>query len=87
MQVKDLIATLNNCFKQDEELVVLFYSKDEFDFEPDDEVKLTTEGWNKIVKVMHESGGLDSADQQISEMISEMAGEYADIVDDADNNS
>jgi len=81
MQVKDIIATLNNCFKQDEELVVLFYSKDEFDYEPDDEVVLTDEGWNKIVKVMHESGGLDSADQQLSETISEMAGEFAEVVE------
>jgi hypothetical protein len=81
MQVKDIIATLNNCFKQDEELVVLFYSKGEFDYEPDDEVVLTDEGWNKIVKVMHESGGLDSADQQLSETISEMAGEFAEVVE------
>ena len=83
MQVKDIIATLNNCFKQDEELVVLFYSKDEFDYEPDDEVVLTDEGWNKIVKVMHESGGLDSADQILSETISEMCSEYADLVEES----
>ena len=84
MQVKDIIETLNNCFKQDEELVVLFYSKDEFDFEPDDEMILTDKGWNKIVKVMHESGGLESADQMISETISDMASEYADLVKESE---
>jgi hypothetical protein len=86
MQVKDLIETLNSCYKPTDELVVLFYSKDEFDFEPDDEMVLTDEGWLKIVKVMHESGGLESADQIISETISDMAGEYGDVVEDSNNN-
>lgn len=87
MQVKDLIKTLNNCYKPTDELVVLFYSKDEFDFEPDDEMVITDEGWLKVVKVMHEQGGLESADQIISETISEMVSEYGDVVDDADSDS
>jgi hypothetical protein len=82
MQVKDLITTLTDNYSPDEELVVLFYSKEEFDFESDDEMILTDAGWLKIVKEMHESGGLDSADQIISETISEMAGEYADLVEE-----
>lgn len=87
MQVKDLIETLNNCYKPTDELVVLFYSKDEFDFEPDDEMVITDEGWLKVVKVMHEQGGLESADQILSETISEMVSEYGDVVEDADNNN
>lgn len=87
MQVKDLIETLNNCYKPTDELVVLFYSKEEFDFEPDDEMVITDEGWLKVVKVMHEQGGLESAHQILSETISEMVSEYGDVVDDADNNS
>lgn len=85
MQVKDLIETLNNCYKPTDELVVLFYSKEEFDFEPDDEMVITDEGWLKVVKIMHEQGGLESADQILSETISEMVSEYGDVVDDADS--
>lgn len=87
MQVKDLIETLSNCYKPTDELVVLFYSKEEFDYEPDEEVTLTDEGWLKVVKVMHESGGLDSADQIISETISDLVGEHADIVEDSNSDN
>ena len=81
MQVKDLIETLNNCYKPTDELVVLFYSKDEFEFDAD----LTEEAWSKIVKVMHDEGGLESADQILSETISEMVGEYGeDNLEDGD---
>lgn len=78
MQVKDLINTLTENYKPTDELVVLFYSKDEFDFQSDDEMVLTDEGWLKIVKVMHEKGGLDSPDQYITDYINDMAGEYSD---------
>lgn len=78
MQVKDLINTLTENYKPTDELVVLFYSKDEFDFEDDDEMVLTDEGWLKIVKVMHEKGGLDSPDQYITDYIRDMTGEYGD---------
>lgn len=81
MQVKDLINTLNECYKPTDELVVLFYSKDEFEFD----AELTDESWLKIVKVMHEQGGLESADQVLSETISEMVGEYSDEDSDADS--
>lgn len=87
MKVQDLIKTLNECYQPTDELVVLFYSKDEFDFEADDEMVLTDEGWLKIVKVMHEEGGLDSPDQYITEYIRDMAGDYGDIVDSTDNNN
>ena len=83
MQVKDLINILNECYKPTDELVVLFYSKDEFEFD----AELSDEGWLKVVKVMHEEGGLESADQILSETISEMVSEYGDVVEDADNNN
>lgn len=80
MQVKDLIETLNNCYKPTEELVVLFYSKDEFAFDKD----LTDENWAKIVNAV-ERDGLDSPDQILAETISEMVGEYSDEGSDADS--
>lgn len=81
MQVKDLIEMLGSNYNQTEELVVLFYSKDEFAFDKD----LTDENWAKVVTAV-ERGGLDSADQVLSETISEMVGEYSeDDSEDSDD--
>ena len=74
MQVKDLIETLNNVYKPTDELVVLFYSKDEFAFDDD----MTDEDWSKIVKAVEEHGGLDSADQVLSETISEVVDDHSE---------
>ena len=78
MQVKDLITALTEYYKPTDELVVLFYSKDEFTFDDDEELVLTDEGWNEIVKVMHEKGGLDSPDQYITDYIRDLACEHGE---------
>lgn len=73
MQVKDLINVLTENYKQTEELIVLFYSKDEFAFDKD----LTDENWVKIVNAV-ERDGLDSPDQILAETISEMVDEHSE---------
>lgn len=47
MQIKTLIEALQKMNPEDE-ICVLLYSKDMFDYDADDEVELTTEAWNKI---------------------------------------
>jgi hypothetical protein len=78
MQVKDLITALTEYYKPTDELVVLFYSKDDFAFDDDEELVLTDEGWSEIVKVMHEKGGLDSPDQYITDYIRDLTGEHGE---------
>lgn len=47
MKVQTLIEALQK-MNPEEEICVLLYSKDQFDYAEDDEVELTTEAWNKI---------------------------------------
>lgn len=54
MQVKELIAALQK-MKPEDEICVLLYSKDMFDYSPEDEVELTTEAWNGICRSFDES--------------------------------
>ncbi len=53
MQVKTLIEALQN-MNPDEEVCALLYTKQEFDYSPDDEVELTTDAWNKICQEFDE---------------------------------
>lgn len=74
----DLIQKLN----PDDEVIMLLWTKDTFDFDESDDVVLTDDAWKKVVAVMEEEGGLDSGDQQISELISETVSEYAESLPD-----
>lgn len=47
MQVKTFIEALQK-MDPEEEVCVLMYTKDMFDYDPEDEVELTLESWNKI---------------------------------------
>jgi hypothetical protein len=47
MQVKTLIKALL-AMDQEQEICAAVYTKSDFDYSPEDEVKLTEEGWNKI---------------------------------------
>ena len=70
----DLIQKLS----PDDEVIMLLWTKDTFDYDENDEVVLTDDACKKVVSGMEEEGGLDSGDQHISEIISEMASEYAE---------
>ena len=74
----DLIQKLN----PDDEVIMLLWTKDTFDFDESDDVVLTDDAWKKVVVTMEEEGGLDSGDQQISELISETVSEYAESLPD-----
>ena len=74
----DLIQKLN----PDDEVIMLLWTKDTFDFDESDDVILTDDAWKKVVVTMEEEGGLDSGDQQISELISETVSEYAESLPD-----
>ncbi len=71
----DLIQKVN----PDDEVIMLLWTKDTFDDEQfREENILTDEAWKKVVVTMEDEGGIDSGDQQISEMIAELVSEYSE---------
>ena len=54
MKVQTLMEALQK-MNPEEEICVLLYSKDQFDYDPEDEVELTTEAWNKICQDFDEA--------------------------------
>lgn len=80
MKVKDAINSLQR-LNPDEEIIWLMWNKETFDDWSDDAV-LTDEGWNKVVSIMEEGGGMDSGDQQISELIGELVTEHSEEVEE-----
>jgi hypothetical protein len=80
MKVKDLVQMVTTNHDAEDEVIVLIFSKDTFDYPEDDEMVLTDEGWLKMVEEMESSGGLDPHDQHLSNVLSEMSSEYAEIV-------
>jgi hypothetical protein len=71
----DLIQKVN----PDDEVIMLLWTKDTFDDEQfREENILTDEAWKKVVVTMEDEGGIDSGDQQISEIISELVSEYSE---------
>jgi len=63
----------------DDEVIMLLWTKDTFDDEQfREENILTDEAWKKVVVTMEDEGGIDSGDQQISEMIAEFVSEYSE---------
>lgn len=77
MQIKTLIEALNK-MDPEEEICVLLYSKDMFDYGADDEVELTTEAWNKICQDFDEVPFQDIW-ESISMAVSEEATEKGKI--------
>lgn len=61
----------------DDEVIMLLWTKDTF-IDYDDESTLTDDAWKKVVVTMEDEGGIDSGDQQISEMIAELVSEYSE---------
>lgn len=63
----------------DDEVIMLLWTKDTFDDEQfREENILTDEAWKKVVVTMEDEGGIDSGDQQISEIIAELVSEYSE---------
>lgn len=61
----------------DDEVIMLLWTKDTF-IDYDDESTLTDDAWKKVVVTMEDEGGIDSGDQQISEMIAELVSQYSE---------
>ncbi len=77
MKARDAVALIQKV-NPDDEVIMLLWTRDAFDDEQfREENTLTDEGWKKVVVAMEDEGGLDSGDQQISEMIAEFVGEYS----------
>lgn len=55
MKVKELRSALDG-FKDDDDICALVYDKSLFDYNEDDEVELTDEGWSKVVKDFDQTG-------------------------------
>lgn len=73
MKARDAVDVIQQV-NPDDEVIMLLWTKDTFD----DENVLTNEAWKKVVSVMEDEGGLDSGDQQISEIISDFVSEYSE---------
>lgn len=58
MKVKDLVQMVTTNYDAEDEVIVLIYSKDTFDYPEEDEMTLTDEGWLKMVEEMESSGAL-----------------------------
>lgn len=72
MKARDAVDVIQQV-NPDDEVIMLLWTKDTFD----DENVLTDESWKKVVSVMEDESGLDSGDQQISEIISDLVSEYS----------
>jgi hypothetical protein len=76
MKVKDLIKALQETTNPDDEILVLWWEKQNFDFPEDYELKLTDEGWLKISQEFDE---WDNAGEQIGEWIADASVEHAEV--------
>lgn len=77
MKARDAVNNLQK-LNPDDEVIMLLWSKDTFDNFSDEESTLTDEGWKKVVVTMEDEGGIDSGDQQISELIGELVIQYSE---------
>jgi hypothetical protein len=84
MKVSRLIELLQEQNKPDEEIVVLWWEKNHFDFPEDYELKLTDEAW---LKVSTEFDLWDNAGAEIGEWISDAVIEYSEVSSVAQDNN
>lgn len=65
MKVKLLFEMLTNCFDAEDEIAIIFYSKDEFE----DEQEISSEIWSEVVEEFGASSASSSIDQQMREAL------------------
>lgn len=58
MKVKDLIEQISQ-WDPEEEVCVLTYRKELFEYDQEDDVELTRDGWAKVVSAFEENGFWD----------------------------
>lgn len=76
MKVSQLINTLLENNKPDDEIIVLWWEKRNFDYNDDDELVLTDEAWRKV---SDEFDTWDNAGQDIGEWLADAVTEHAEI--------
>lgn len=74
MKVSQLIKQMNE-LNPDDEIIVLWWQKFDYDYEQGDELVLTNEAWNKIST---EFDAWDDAGNDISEWIADAVIEHAE---------
>lgn len=75
MKVSRLIELLQTQNKPEDEVLVLWWEKRNFDYSDDDELKLTDEAWLKISSEFDSWGG---AGQDVGEWIADAVSEHAE---------
>lgn len=76
MKVSELINTLLEHNKPDDEIIVLWWEKRNFDYEEYDELVLTDEAWRKVSE---EFDTWDNAGESVGEWIADAVSEHAEI--------
>ena len=76
MKVSKLIKILEG-HNHDDEIIVLWWEKQNFDYTDDDELTLTDGAW---LKVSSEFDSWDSAGQSVGEWIADAVSEHAELV-------
>ena len=76
MKVSQLIKVLQEQNKPDDEILVVWWEKHNFDYNEDDELKLTDEAWAKISDEFDSWG---NAGYQIGEWIADAVSEHAEL--------
>lgn len=76
MKVSQLINTLLESNKPDDEIIVLWWEKRNFDYDENDELVLTDDAWRKVAS---EFDTWDNAGQDIGEWLADAVTEHAEI--------
>ncbi len=80
MKVSKLIQVLQETTKPDDEILVLWWEKHNFDYNDDDELVLTDEAWLKISQEFNE---WDEAGESVGEWIADAVSEHAELNSEA----
>jgi hypothetical protein len=81
MKVSQLIKVLQENNKPDDEIIVLWWEKQNFDFDEGDILELTDEAW---LKISNEFDSWDNAGEQIGEWIADAVLETAEETQPSD---
>lgn len=73
MKIKDLLEGIKN-LDPEEEVCLLIYRKELFDYTDEDEVELSVEAWSEVVDIFEECS-FDDIYEQIGAWVSEVATE------------
>lgn len=76
MKVSELIEALQENNNPDDEILVLWWEKQNFNFPEDDELELTDKAWLKVSKEFDEWG---NTSEEVTQWISDAVIEYSEL--------